>query len=99
MTLTDQIAQTLGLHASRTASPWEHVQSYEEYEDYDAWLDDADSLGVLLRLTLNTRHRSAYLHVRVIDEYGIDYAVGNTSIALPWNIAVRMSGYGDGEET
>jgi hypothetical protein len=99
MTLTDQIAETLGLHASRNASPWDHIQSCGEYEDYDVRLDAADGPCGMLRLTLNTTHKSAYLHVRVLDEYGIDCAVGNTSIALPWNIAVRMSGYGDGGET
>ena len=74
-------------------SPWEHVQSYEGYEDYDAWLQDSDGLGVLLRLTLIPEEQRAYMSLRVLDENGNDYADHSHSIAVQWDAAVRMSGY------
>lgn len=81
--------QLLGV---QDASPWVHIQSFEEYEDYDAYLPDSDGIGVILRLTLIPYEQRAYMSFRINDINGDDYGESRGT-NVPWDIAVRMSGW------
>lgn len=76
---------------TETAMHWECLHSGDsDYRDYALTLPDVHGKGGVLRLTFDLGDNTAYMHIRLDDVDGTEYADGDAlqSVPLEWAYAI-----------